>query len=69
MFLLNEITHVLGFSNSLYKLFQTNDILIQTKTINGIERKLFTGKNVIKYGKRHFGCDNIEGIELENQGG
>ena len=69
MLLLHEITHVLGFSNLLYELFQTNDTLIQTKAINGIERKLFTGKNVIKYAKRHFGCDNIEGIELENQGG
>ena len=69
MLLLHEFTHVLGFSNGLFNFFQTNDSLIKTKTINGIERTLFTGKNVIKYAKRHFGCDDIEGVELENQGG
>ena len=69
MLLLHEVTHVLGFSNNLFKHFQTNDTLTKTKTINGIQRNLFTGSNVIKYAKKHFGCDNIEGIELENQGG
>ena len=69
MLLLHEITHVLGFSNSLFEYFQTNDTLTKTKTINGIQRTLFTGSTVIKHAKRHFGCDNIEGVELENQGG
>ena len=69
MLLLHEVTHVLGFSNNLFKHFQTNDTLTKTKTINGIQRNLFTGSNVIKYAKKHFGCDDIEGIELENQGG
>ena len=69
MLLLHEITHVLGFSEYLYDYFQTNSTLIKTKEINGIQRILFTGENVIKQAKRHFNCDNIEGIELENQGG
>ncbi len=68
MLLLHEITHVLGFSGNLYNYFQTNSKTI-TKEINGIKRTLFTGANVIKQAKRHFNCDNIEGIELENQGG
>jgi hypothetical protein len=67
MLLLHEITHVLGFSGNLYNYFQTNSKTI-TKEINGIKRTLFTGENVIKQAKRHFNCDNIEGIELENQG-
>ena len=69
MLLLHEITHVLGFSEYLYNYFQTNSTLTITKEINGIQRTLFTGENVIKQAKRHFNCDNIEGIELENQGG
>ena len=69
MLLLHEITHVLGFSDNLYDYFQTNSTLTITKEINGIQRTLFTGENVIKQAKRHFNCDNIEGIELENQGG
>ena len=69
MLLLHEITHVLGFSSSLFEYFQTYPSLIKTKTVNGLKRTLFTGPNVIKQAKRHFNCDNIEGIELENQGG
>ncbi len=69
MLLLHEITHVLGFSSSLFEYFKTYPSLIKTKTVNGLKRTLYTGPNVIKQAKRHFNCDNIEGIELENQGG
>ena len=69
MLLLHEVTHVLGFSDGLFKYFQTNDTLIKTTTINRIQRTLFTGSNVVKHARRHFACDNIEGVELENQGG
>ena len=69
MLLLHEITHVLGFSSSLFEFFQTYPSLIKTKTVNGLKRILFAGPNVIKQAKRHFNCDDIEGIELENQGG
>ena len=68
MLLLHEITHVLGFSSPLFEYFKTYPSLIKTKTVNGLKRTLFTGPNVIKQAKRHFNCDNIEGIELENQG-
>ena len=60
MLLLHEVTHVLGFSNNLFQLFQTSETLTKTKTINGVRRTLFTGSNVIKYAKKHFGCDDIE---------
>ena len=66
MFLLHEITHILGFESFLFPYFKSGSQLI-TKNINGIEKQLFTGENVIKYAKKHFGCDNIDGIELENQ--
>ena len=69
MLLLHEITHILGFSNYLYDYFQTPYNLTTNKTVNEINRTLFTGPNVIKQAKRHFNCNDIEGIELENQGG
>ena len=69
MLLLHEITHVLGFSSSLFEYFKTYPSLIKNKKVNGLKRTLFAGPNVIKQAKRHFNCDNIEGIELENQGG
>ena len=69
MLLLHEITHVLGFSSSFFEYFQSYSSLLKNKTVNGLKRTLFTGPNVIKQAKRHFNCDDIEGIELENQGG
>ena len=69
MLLLHEITHVLGFSNGLFEFFNTNTTLTMKKKINGIDRILFKGNNVLKQAKRHFACDSIEGIELEDQGG
>ena len=68
MLLLHEITHVLGFSSSFFEYFQSYSSLLKNKTVNGLKRTLFTGPNVIKQAKRHFNCDDIEGIELENQG-
>ena len=67
MLLLHEITHILGFNQNLFDLFPSNSIT--TKKINNVDRLLFKGKNVLKQAKRHFGCDSIEGIELEDQGG
>ena len=68
MLLLHDITHILGFDSNVFPYFKSGSQLI-TRTINGVEKQLFTGKNVIKYAKKHFNCDNIEGIELENQVG
>ncbi len=66
MFLLHEITHILGFESSLFPYFKSGSQLL-TKNINGVDKKLFTGENVIKYAKKHFNCNDIDGIELENQ--
>ena len=67
MILLHEITHVLCFSRNLFDYFSSPPLLIE-KEINGIKKILFSSPNVIKQAKRHFVCDYIEGIELENQG-
>ena len=64
MLLLHEITHILGFSNILYDYYINNS----TKIIVKNNKILFHGENVIKKAKKHFNCDLIEGIELENQG-
>ena len=68
MLLLHEITHILAFNNNLYEIFPSGINIIKRK-INNEDRFLFQGKNVLKQAKRHFNCDSIEGIELENQGG
>ena len=42
---------------------------VMKKEVNGINRTLITSPNVLKAAKKHFGCSEIDGIELENQGG
>ena len=67
MILLHEITHILCFSKNLFDYFSSPPLIIE-KEINGITKTLFSSPKVIEQAKRHFSCDNIEGIELENQG-
>ena len=40
MLLLHEITHILGFSNYLYELYQYSGNITTTKVINGVNRTL-----------------------------
>ena len=54
MLLLHEVTHVLGFSDGLFELFQTSETLTKTKTINGVRRTLFTRIKCNKICKKTF---------------
>lgn len=69
--IMHEITHILGFSNTLYKYYQ-NDKL---ETLG--EDKVFvvnptTGRKsiilplVVKEGQDHFDCDSITSVDLED---
>lgn len=60
---LHEIFHVLGFTNELLEKHVTY------KEINGLKRTLVNSPKVLEKARLHFGCDNIEGVELENYGG
>jgi len=68
MVLLHEITHILVFSKSLYSYYQTNDTVLTYEVINEINRTKISTSKVIEYAKKHFNCENITGIELENYG-
>lgn len=63
--LFHEFTHVLGFFP--YILEHLN--LIYTKEINNEKLVFVNSPKVLEKAKLHFGCDDIEGIQLENQGG
>ena len=69
----HEITHVLVFHPSLWEKHYipvlNGENFTMKKEINGVNRTLITSPNVLKAAKKHFGCSEIEGIELENQGG
>ena len=66
--LMHEISHILAFSSSLFDFFP-NQPVYQKKVINGVERTLLTSPQVVKMARKHFGCENLTGVELENQGG
>ena len=63
--LLHELTHVLGFYPDILKSLN----LITTKEVNNQIFTYINSPKVIEKAKLHFGCDYIEGIQLENQGG
>ena len=69
----HEITHVLVFHPTLWEKHyipvMNGENFVMKKEVNGINRTLITSPNVLKAAKKHFGCSEIEGIELENQGG
>ena len=59
--LLHEITHILIFSPGIIGSLRLNN------TINGVPHII--SKNVVAKAKEHFGCNSMEGVPLENQGG
>jgi hypothetical protein len=72
----HELAHVLLFNPFLYDLFideTGNQIpsekVYKTMVINGLSRKMIITPKVVETAQRHFGCNNITGVELENQGG
>jgi len=64
--LIHELTHVLGFSSSYFNYFKFNFTQIDKY---GIKRFYLKSPNVIKVAKKYFNCSDIDGVELENDGG
>jgi hypothetical protein len=59
--LLHEITHVLVFSPDIFEYLHLN------RTINGMS--YIISKNVVAQAQKHFDCNSLIGVPLENQGG
>ena len=73
---LHEINHILCFHNDLAAYFidengnkRPDDYTIATISINGINKKVIKSPKVMEAAKKHFGCNDIKGLELENHGG
>ena len=73
---LHEITHVLVFSNNLFDKFidaKGNKIpldkVVGHSQVNGDSRKKLITPRVVAAAREHFGCNTIDGMEIENQGG
>ena len=59
MIFLHEITHILVFSQSLFRHYQYSGNVTKTKTINGIDRTFIVTPTVRKVAAQHFGCPSI----------
>ena len=63
--LLHEISHILGFSYFYFK-----DLgMLYNETKKAETKYYLRSPKVIEKAKLHFNCENIKGIQLENQGG
>lgn len=71
--LLHEITHALGFSNTIFEKMKdstTSKYYLSTKTTSdGVTRNILSTPKVTSFLKDHFGCNSLEGAYIENDGG
>ena len=68
--LLHELTHALGFLDSMFQYFPNGrDGTLTKTTLRGVERTIVKTPKVIEVAKKYFNCENIKGVELEDQGG
>ena len=65
--LVHELTHVLGFGESFFVRFNYNLTKIDEKY--GIKKSYLRSPKLINVAKKYFNCDDIDGIELESEGG
>ena len=65
--LVHELTHVLGFGEYFFGNFHFNSTKIDEKY--GIKKSYLRSPKLINVAKKYFNCNDIYGIELENDGG
>jgi proprotein convertase subtilisin/kexin type 5 len=74
---LHEITHILGFSATSFLKFVNPNTgvtlnksdIIEPATLRGFETNIIKTPKVREVARKHFGCPNALGVEVENQGG
>jgi leishmanolysin len=72
----HEMTHIFVFNDILFEYFRDSsgnkialDKIIGSSVVNGLSRRKIITPKVIEAAKKHYNCDSIDGVELENQGG
>ncbi|EAR96682.2 leishmanolysin family protein (macronuclear) [Tetrahymena thermophila SB210] len=79
MVTLHEVVHILGFSDDAMMNWYnkaTNQLLgqaaanklITTQTLRGIQTSLLGSPNVLATAQKYYGCQTLQGMQLENQG-
>ena len=65
--LVHEFTHILGFSKNFFEDYYKN---IFTKIDDyGIKRYYLNSPKLLEIARKYYNCPELEGVELENQGG
>jgi hypothetical protein len=64
--LIHELTHVLGFGEDYFQFFKFSSIKSDQY---GINRIYLNSPKVMEVAKKYFNCDDLDGVELENDGG
>ncbi|ESS61615.1 surface protease GP63 [Trypanosoma cruzi Dm28c] len=63
----HEIAHALGFSQESMR--EKSLVKKRERSVRGKHRRMVAGKHVQEKAKAHFGCDSLEGMVLEDEGG
>ena len=66
----HELFHAFGFLKSAFQHFPggEKDSIFTEKGVGEMNMTYVKTKKVLNFAKKYFGCDNITGVELENQG-
>ena len=67
---LHELTHALGFLGTMFPYYPNGySGTVASHYIRGKQRNLIITPKVVEFAKKYFNCQNIVGVELEDQGG
>jgi hypothetical protein len=73
---IHEMAHALGFAHWMYENFIKEDgekydldEVVKSDTVNGVEVFKIITPTVLKKAREAFGCDSLDGVPLESQGG
>ena len=67
---IHELTHGFGFLRGAFEYFPggIQNTLYNDTDSNGIERFYIKTEKVLSFAKKYFACEEIKGVEVENQG-
>ncbi|RNC36202.1 surface protease GP63 [Trypanosoma cruzi] len=63
----HEIAHALVFSQESMR--EKSLVKKRERSMRGTHRRMVAGKHIQEKAEAHFGCDSLEGMELEDEGG
>ena len=66
--LLHEITHILVFSPNLFNIYKTQPVY-KSITWHESQKVILITPKVVEAAKKHFNCNTLQGVEVEDQGG